>query len=81
MDLDLRGTEADTLRQYLTLLGGTVEGPDRVAGPDWSASLTAGTHRFGQWEMPRVIVRFTGNPKSVSEVVRRFRLMAWRGGG
>lgn len=81
MELDLRGTSAETLRQYLVLLGGTVQAPDRVAGPDWSASLTEGVHRFARWELPRVIVRFSGNPESLSEVVRRFRIMAWRGGG
>lgn len=81
MELDLRGTEAETLIDYLTLLGGTVEAPDRVVGPNWSASLTVGTYTFGHWQMPRVIIRFAGDPDTLTEVVRRFRMMAWRGGG
>lgn len=81
MELDLRGTDADTLRRYLATLGGTVQRPDLVTGPGWSASLTESIHRFAKWELPRVVIRFEGDPETLSELVRRFRVMAWRGGG
>lgn len=79
MELDLRGTDLSTMKQYLRFLG-AVEGLDRMVGPDWSASLNAGVHRWAGWEFPRVILRFEGNPESLAEVVRRLKIMTMRGG-
>lgn len=81
MELDLRGTDLQSMLHYLTLLGGTPQGSDRVVGPGWSASLQTSVHLFRAMEFPRVIVRLEGEAAAVAEVGRKLKLMAMRGGG
>ena len=81
MELDVRGTEAATLKGYLELLGGVPTEEDTLVGDGWEARLTVGIHRFYKWDLPRVVVTFAGDPGKVAEVARRFQLMAFRGGG
>jgi hypothetical protein len=81
MELDLRGTPAGVLREYLTGLGGAVQADGRVVGDGWQACLVESVHRAFRFEFPRVVVTLTGDPRRVSAVVERFRLMAMRGGG
>lgn len=81
MELDLRGTPAAVLREYLIGLGGTVQAGGTVAGDGWEARMTEGVHRAFRFDFPRVIVTFSGDPERIAAVVERFRLMAMRGGG
>lgn len=80
VELDLRGTDMSTMKEYLALLGGAEEADDRMAGDGWAVHLTPSIHRFRQWEFPRVILTFEGHPDQVAEVVRQLRVMATRGG-
>jgi hypothetical protein len=80
MEVDLRGTSLATMKAYLERLGG-VEQPDgRFVAGRWSVRLVAGTHRFGQWEFPRVVLTFEGDPEQVAAAVGRLRLWTMRGG-
>ncbi|HWI60608.1 MAG TPA: hypothetical protein VNT75_02085 [Symbiobacteriaceae bacterium] len=82
MELDLRGTEADVIRQYLTHdMGAVPTGGDRFAGDGWEVTLTLGEHRFYRWVFPRVVVQFDGDPERVKVAYERLRLLAFRGGG
>ncbi|HYF79165.1 MAG TPA: hypothetical protein VD973_18720 [Symbiobacteriaceae bacterium] len=81
MELDIRGTDAATIRGYLRDLGGQEPTPSCVVGDGWQATLTEGEHRFSRWVFPRVIVTFDGEPDRVAEVAKRLRLLAFRGGG
>ena len=79
--LDLRGTDLETMKMYLGVLGG-VEQPDgRFAGDGWVVHLEPSVHRFRQWEFPRVILTFEGEPDQVREITRRTLVIASRGGG
>jgi len=80
MELDLRGTDLQTMRSYLELLGGVAQGLHQIAGDGWRASLTAGVHRWRQWEFPQVTVTLEGETERVAEIARRLRVMATRGG-
>jgi hypothetical protein len=81
MELDLRGTPAWQIRGYLIGLGGQ-EAPDgSLAGPGWTATLTELEHVAFRIVMPRIIVRFAGDPTAVKEVHDRLRLRAIRAGG
>lgn len=80
MELDLRGTDLATMKDYFQLLGAAEESPNRMVGPGWSASLTEGVHRWAGWEFPRVIIRLEGDPESLAEVTRRLKIMTMRGG-
>ncbi|HYG57838.1 MAG TPA: hypothetical protein VD902_07210 [Symbiobacteriaceae bacterium] len=81
MELDIRGTEADTIREYLAGMGGVQLTPDHITGEGWEARLTLGVHRLYRWEFPRVVVAFSGEPEAVAAVAGRLRLLAFRGGG
>jgi hypothetical protein len=81
MELDIRGTNAATLTEYLVFLGGMDRGQGHVAGEGWQAVLVAGVYRFRDWEFPQVTVTLEGDPERVQDVARRLRLMAMRGGG
>lgn len=81
MELDLRGTGIWWIKKYLGDIGGVETAPDLIEGPGWSAALTEGVHRAFRFEVPRVIVRFSGEPAAVAEAYRKLRLMAFRGGG
>ncbi|HYF94197.1 MAG TPA: hypothetical protein VD969_18420 [Symbiobacteriaceae bacterium] len=81
MELDIRGTEAWLIKEYLTRLGGVETAPDAFEGEGWTVALTLGEHRFGRWVFPRVIITFSGDPARVAAVAGRLRLMTFRGGG
>jgi hypothetical protein len=81
VELDLRGIEADTIREYLAGLGAVRDGADLMTGAGWQVTLEVGVHRFSHWDLPRVILRFSGEPAVVEGVVRRLRLLTMRGGG
>lgn len=81
MELDIRGTEAAVIKEYLLGLGGVETAQLAVAGEGWEAVLTVGEHHFHRWVFPRVVVRFTGDPERVGAVAGRLRLLAFRGGG
>lgn len=80
MELDLRGTDAATLKGYLERLGGVVQPDGQIAGDGWSVRMVAGVHRFRQWEFPRVVLTFEGDSERIAAVVGRLRLWAMRGG-
>ncbi len=80
MELDLRGTDLETMIGYLELLGGTAQSLEQVTGEGWRARLTPGVHRWRQWEFPQVMVILDGEPEAVAEIARRLKLMATRGG-
>lgn len=80
MQLDLRGTNLETMKEYLGRLG-AVEQPDgRFVADGWSVGLLPGIHRFGRWEFPRVVLTFEGDPARLETVVKSLRLWTMRGG-
>lgn len=81
MELEIRGTDAAVIKGYLRDLGGRDQAPGLLAGDGWQAALTEGEYRFSRWVFPRVTVTFDGEPGRVAEVVKRLRLLAFRGGG
>lgn len=81
VQLDLRGTDLETMKEYLRLLGGAEQADGRIVGEGWAVGLVPSIHRYRQWEFPRVILTFEGEPDPVAEIIRRLRVMATRGGG
>lgn len=80
MEADLRGSSLDTIKSYVEALGG-VEQPDgSLLGEGWTVRMVASVHRFRQWEFPRVLLTFEGDPDRIAVVMRRLRVMAMRGG-
>lgn len=80
MELDLRGTNYETMKAYIQSLGGTERAEGSFVGDGWSVTLAPGVHRYRQWEFPRVVLTFEGDADAVADVVQRLRLMAMRGG-
>lgn len=80
MQLDLRGTNLETMQGYVERLGGVQQPDGRFSGDGWSVTLVAGVHRFRDWEFPRVVLTFEGDPGRFGPVVRSLRLWAMRGG-
>ncbi len=80
-ELDVRGTPAWQVRQYLTELGGSEEPNGAVTGPGWRATLTEGVHVAFGTELPRVIVRIEGEPGAAQDLYARLRLRVMRVGG
>lgn len=79
--LDLRGSTEQQIRGYLQALGGVPQPDGNVAGPGWTARLTAGEHRAFRVVWPRVVIEFEGDPDAVAAVEKGLRLRAMRGGG
>lgn len=81
MELDLRGIDAATIREYLRGLGAADATADLMTGDGWQVRLQLGVHKFSRWEMPRVLLAFDGDPARVEQVVKKLRLLTMRGGG
>lgn len=81
MELDVRGTPAEQIRTYLIGLGGHDQPDGTVAGPGWTAALTEGEHQAFGIAVPRVVVRFNGQPQAVAAVYASLRIRALRAGG
>lgn len=79
--LDLRGSTEEQIRGYLRSLGGAPQPDGSVAGPGWTARLTAGEHRAFRTVWPRVVVDLEGDPDAVAATEQGLRLRAMRGGG
>lgn len=79
--LDVRGTPAEQIGQYLCDLGGTPQPNGSYTGPGWCATLEESDHRAFGSIFPRVIIRWSGEPEPVKRVMEQLKLRATRVGG
>ncbi|MFB6129291.1 MAG: hypothetical protein ABEJ28_00525 [Salinigranum sp.] len=77
-----RGVTPEQAVGYLEHLGGRRLGPRTVAGNGWRARLAVGTVPVGpSYRLTEVTITWTGAEDVVEDVVRGFRLKAFRAPG
>ncbi|MCF6092920.1 hypothetical protein L1765_02775 [Microaerobacter geothermalis] len=80
--LEFRGIPQHELKEYFHQLAISAKSEKLFLGNGWSASLSEeGTLSFGSLTIPVTYITFSGDDKSVNEVIKEFRRKTMRAGG
>jgi hypothetical protein len=77
-----RGISKRLAIHYLTGLGGEQTDENRVAGDDWTATLSTDTVSIGpSLTLTEVTIAFEGDAETLPDLIDRFAQKAMRAGG